>query len=613
MTDTSGAAPVSIPPTVAGLIGSVFDSTTNNPGSSGSDEGKDESFFQEMGDKFRQSVDVVNSTAKLVGQTIAGATGQAQAASGAVAGAASQAQAGITAETAAKQQQDLLEGAARDKLVNDNLTVATAEGTTPQQMVERAQRINATTQTLQAENDELSKRAGTSIFDDPLSYIKNLFTTPFLQDKHDKDLESLKEDLSIQNQQQVASQDAAKVNAGIDAAHGADYTKSIMDQEAGIALQKKAQATIEAAKFESSNAAVIASTSDAEMNNAVKYSNVAGTAMNEARAGIELDATLGGKGARSAIYAQKAAAVANLDSNNKIASVVMGRGGAPITETEINSMPGNKKASFNDMKNSAIIGMQQGLNLSEVPLGSTPLDAANNKSNLGLKLANPAQEDVVKWIKSIETTTATQPLTDAKGNVLRSPSGQPINFKSLPIEDQNNIINNNILNNYGALYKNIPAANSVLSPGPMSSVLSAPMVSQTDLGKSLMPLAVNKLAPVDYDTIVASASKLIDSGMPIPVVAAQMKVMGQTMTAQVNAIRGISRMQLPQLGTDQFPSFNTVVHDSLGNAKPLDWNNQASIETFLTRNEIAKKTGPSPFLGLTGAPGLTGLPASQGF
>lgn len=599
MTDTSGVtptAPATIPPTVAGLISSVFNTTSGS--TPPTDEGKDESFFQEMGDKFRQSVDVVNSTAKLVGSTITGALGQATGAGAAVAPATGQAQAGITQETAAKQQQDLLEGAARDKLVNDNLSVATAEGTTPQQMIDRAARINATTATLQSENDELSKRAGTSIFDDPLSYIQNLFTTPFIKRKHDADLESLKEDLSIQNQQQIASQDAAKVNAGIDAVHGAVYTKSIMDQEAGIALQKKAQATIESAKFESSNAAVTASISDADMNNAVKQSNVAGTALNEARTNLGFDLTAGGKTARSELIAQRARDLVQADQDNKLASIAMGRGGQPIPETEIANMTTAQKKAFVDLRNSVAIGTGAGLTPAESPLGSTPVDAANNTKVFGLKAPMASQNDTIKFINDSAAEVAQ--------HGIKGPNGTNINIKALPPEDQSTIINNAVLGKYGALYNNIPATGSILSPGPLSSILSIPVVGQTDLGKALAPLAVNKLAPIDYDTVAAAASKLIDSGMPIPVVAAQMKTLGNGMSGQVNQIRGLARANLPPLLSDQFPNFRVTMRDALGNSHNVDLNNQSAIETFLTRNEIAKKTGPSPFLGITAAPPLSG-------
>lgn len=538
---------------------------------------KDETWLEKTVGDYQKSLDTVTGVAKLVSGSIASAAGQVAGAAGMASSATSQSQAGVAQSAAGQTAQANLEGAARDKLANDNLTVATAEGTTPQQMVDRANRLTGIAQQVTADDTELQKRAAVSIFDDPLTYIGNMFTTPFIQNKHDADLQAFKDESGILNQQQTETSDAAKVNVGLDAAHGADYTKSITTQIAGKAQIEAAQATMEAAKFQSSNATALASVSGEELNTAVKSAGVAGSAINEARNNLNYDATTGGKSGRSAFIQEKVSQLKQLDTNNQIVSSAVGRTQNPFTETEIRGMSTSQKAAFADAQNSILTGVNVGLAPMEAPLGSSPVDAAFNSKTLGILPSTPAEADTRNFIAQ----------TAALAENMKPPPGQP-GFHQLSVEGKKSTVNNLIDNQFKGLYNSIPASGSILSPGPMSSVLSIPAVASTDLGKALAPISINRLAPVNFDVIGAQAQKMIDDGVPIPNVAAQMKVMGQAMTAQVNSVRGLSKYALPTLGTDQNPSFNVNMTGADGIPKIVDLNSQAAIETYLTRVQVLK-------------------------
>lgn len=585
MTDTSGqnnpaVPPVAIDPGLIGLVSSVFgDTKTPQPPPDPSGK-EDETFYEKTSDEFRKAVDTVNSVSKLVGNTISAAAGTVAGAGAQGQAATNQASIGIQKEQEAQTRKAVIEGAARDKEINDNLTVATAENLTAPQMVQRANRLSMLADNIQSENDDLRQRASTSIFDDPLTFIQNLFTTPFVKRKHDADLESFKEESAILKEQQIQTSDAYKVNAGVDAAHGIEYTKTITDALAAQAIQKQAAVTLEAARFTSINAQATASLTEAQLSNAVKTASVANSAAVEARSKYIFDMNTGNLEGRAAITQQRAKDLKESDTENRIATAGLGIPG--LNNTNIKQLKGPQAQAFEIAKNSIYGGVAAGQSPAEASLGPDPLTAVWVKQTLGIKMNNPAAEDTATWIKGIQASTM--------GQRLKGEGGQSITVRSLKPDAQNTIVNENIQANLDTLYSNIPASGSPLSPAPLATILKAPLFAGTDLGKALAPLAINSLAPIDFNVMGEQALKMVEGGKSIPEVAAQMKILGQTMTSQVNQFRGLSRLGITPLGTDQLPGFKVNTTNGAGGIANVDLNSQPAIENWINRSLVTRKT-----------------------
>lgn len=558
MTDISGVDP-SAPPTVPSVVDDALD---------------------EFKKKFAESVGNVMAVSKIVNGSLNAEAGSVAEAGLKAAGAIDTTKQGIKQQTQAEIDSSNMEQAAADQLHNDNLTVATANHMTPQQMVDRANRINEIADRLRAENDDISSKAGVTLFTDPGQYFANAFTMPGALKKREADYEALKTEQAILNLQSDATTDAAKVNIGIDAAHGADYAKAKADAIAGKAQQLLGQATLEAAKFQSSNAQVMTSQTEAQMNQSLKLVNVTATALNEAREDVNFELNQGMKSTRIARYKQQLDELTNADKGNLIASAVMGRP-VPVSETEAKTMPTNMKASFEDLKNSSLnaaaAAHAHGISIApaELPVGSTPYDAAQNVKNLGIKMATPSQQGTSNFILDTAAAVANQP----------AKPGFP-QFRTLEPVVKKQMVNDAILGQYDHFYASIPATGSPLSPAPLSKIVSIPLIANTDLGKAMSPMAINPLAPIDFDTLNIQAQKLIDGGKSIPEVAAQLQLIGKQMSAQTNEIRGLSRYNLPTLGSAERPNYNITVHDRAGNAYTVDINNRAAIESSLTRQRI---------------------------
>lgn len=547
---------------------------------------KNESWMKKTQDDLHTSIQNVQDIASLVGGVLKGAAGTVAGAGAQGQAALDQTKQGVAQSAAALTTKAQIEGAARDKEVNDNLTVATAENMTAPQMVERANRMTMLAGNIQAENDDLRQRAGVSIFDDPLSYVKNMFTTPFVQEKHDADLKAFQEENAILQAQSQQTQDGYKINSGVDAAHGADYTKAVTDDIAGQARQKNAAAALEAARFSSANAQVTASLTEAQMNNAVKAASVANSAAAEARAQDIFDINTGNLEGRAAITQQRAKDLQEADTENRIATAGLGIPG--LNNTNIKQLKGPQAQAFEIAKNSIYGGVAAGQSPSEAALGPDPLTAVFVKQTLGIKMNNPAAEDTATWIRNTQAEMA--------GTKLKGEGGASISFERLKPEERNTLVNERIQQKYNNLYSNIPASGSPLSPAPLSSILKSPLFAGTDLGKALSPLAINPLAPIDYDTMTYQVEKLIDSGkISIPQAAAQMRILGNTMTSQVNQFRGLSRLGLTPLGTEQRPSFNVVLKSGPNDTRKTDLNNQADIENYLTRSKAARDVALSGY------------------
>lgn len=568
-------------PTIGSLVKSVFGPLTGD--TSTADEGakKDETYMQQMHDQFAKAVDTVQTTAALVGGVLKGAAATVAGAGAEGVGAINQDKTGIQAQSAADQTKATIEGAARDKEQNDDLTVATAENLTPAQMVDRANHMTELANSVSADNAELRKRASVSIFDDPLTFVGNLFTTPFVKRKHDADLESFKEEAGILQTQQTQLQDSYKVNAGLDAAHGANYTKAVTDSIAAKATQAQAAATLEDAKFKSSNAQVTASLTDAEMNTAVKDASVRNSAATEARETVAFNLE---KPARAQMIQQRAEDLKKADEENNIATAALGIPG--LNNTNIKQLKGAAGTAFEIAKNSIYQDVAAGVQPSDAALGPTPLTAVFVKDKLGIRMNNAAAEDTANWIKSTQAEMSGMHISDP------SRPGIATAFRSLKPDEQNELVDERIRQKMDNYYSSIPATGSPYSPGPLSSIVKIPMVANTTIGKALAPMGVaSPLAPIDWNVLFATAQKLIDDGKLTNAQAAiELNTIGKQMTAQVNQVRGLNRLALTPLGTEQRPSFNITTKDTVGNVQSVDLNNISSIENFLTRSQASRKS-----------------------
>lgn len=523
--------------------------------------------------QFKTTIGNVIGASKIYNGALNSAMGSVADAGLQAAGAVDQTKTAVVAKSQAEIDASGMELAAADKKKNDDLTVATANGMTTQQMVDRANRINIIAGKIRADNDDISSTAGATFFNDPGQYLSNAFTMPGKFKQRAADMESLKSERDILDLQDAATADGAKVNAAVDAVGGAAYTQAKATEISEQAKELLANATMEGARFASSNATTLASLTEASMNNNVHVASVIGSAVNEARANVSLDATLGSKSIRSQRIQMGMDQLKALDKNNLLASVAAGRGDNPVSNAEVNgSFSTNQKSAWEMLSNSVAQGVTLGQSPAEAAKGPTPVDAAFVVDSLGIKLPNATMVDTKNWIKG----------TAAETEGAQTRVGQ-VPFHSLSAADKTFTVNKAIENKYDNLYSNIPASGSPLSPGTLSSILAIPVVGQTDLARLVAPTATSRTTAINYDVLGQQAENMVHSGKSIPEVAAQMQKFGQGMTAQVNSIRGLSQFALPELGTDQRPSFNVNMRDAQGNIKSVDLNNKAALETYLTR------------------------------
>lgn len=529
--------------------------------------------------QFKTSVGNVVAASKVVNGQLAGATASVANAGLEAAGAVDTTKKAVVAKSQADIDVSNMDQAAKDKQKNDDLTVATANGMTTQQMVDRANRINLIAGKLRTDNDDISSKAGATFFNDPGQYLANAFTMPGKIKQRNADMESLASEKAILELQDAATTDGAKVNAAVDAAGGAAYTAAKATQISEQAKELLANATMEGAKFASSNATTLASLTEASMNNNVKVASVIGSAVNEARANVSLDATLGSKSIRSQRIQMGMDQLKALDKNNLLASTAMGRGDNPVSNAEVSgSFSGNMKAAWEMLSNSVAQGVTLGQSPAEAAKGPTPVDAAFVVDTLGIKLPNATMVDTKNWIKG----TASE-VESAQTRIGQVP------FHSLSAADKTYTVNAAVATKYDNLYSSIPASGSPLSPGTLSSILAIPTVGQTDLARLIAPMAGNKAAAINYDVLGQQAENMVAAGKSPAEVAAQMQKFGQGMTAQVNSIRGLTQFGLPILGTDQRPNFNVNITDAQGNVKSVDLNNKAALETYITRRAMQTK------------------------
>lgn len=527
---------------------------------------QDDNFVDNMFKEFSDSASGVIALAKSV--TGIAQAGAANVQANKVAGdqAYSQEQGAFIKAGQDAQDINTINGQAVINKANDDSIVATSGGTTAAQMADRNVKIKSLQDSIISRAETLKEAAGTSIFNDPVKWLTNQFTVPFVSDKQDAEIAEYKEMNQFTEDDQKRSTAQFAIDTTLNVAKG----QKLIDAQNDLALQdsivKSADSKQKMAQFDNSAVAAATSMSIAGFDQQYKQMQIAGETQARAIQALSFDATNPGKLATSTMkeYREQGmeAQIKDVTDLNSFTN-----GASPSNPGAYDKQPIKIKAAMdNIMSSMKTIGAY----------GQNPIDAYNNTQAAG-----------------VPPGTAGEKLTkDYIGKTIAQVESDNREWKSFPAGVQFDKINTALKNKMSNDLSDVSKPGSVYSTPSLATAVKLPMIAVTDIGQAMLPMANNPNYTVNGNDLMATANKLIDDGKLDPgKAAAQIVQIGKTLQAATNAAGSFKKFGIPQFGSGPASGYKMSVEDqsSLSSGmKSIDMINQAQVESFLTRQAIQR-------------------------
>lgn len=536
---------------------------------------QDDNFVDRMFQEFSDSASGVVALAKSV-------TGIAQAGadnirSNQAVGDAAYGQEAIAYTRAGQDAQTVntIKGQAVIDTANQDAIVAQSSGTTAQQMADRNTKIKELQDSIISRAEVLKEAAGTTVWDDPIKWLTNQFTVPFVSDKQDAEIQEYKQmnQFTKDDQERASSQFA--IDTTLNVAKGQKLIDAQNDLLAQDALAKAADSRQKMAQFDNSSVAAATSMTIASFDQQYKQMQIQGETQTRAIQALTFDAANPGKAATSIMkqYREQGmeAQIKDVTDLNTFTN-----GASPSSPGAYDKMPIKMKSAMdNVMSSMKVLGAY----------GQNPIDAYNNTQAAGIPPGTAGEKLTKDYIgKTISTATAAA------------------NWKTLDPATKFNIQDGLLRNRIANDYADVSRPGGVYTSMPLTSAVKLPMIAVTDVGQALVPMAGDLNYTVKGDDLMATAGKLIDDGkLDAGKGAAQIVQIAKTLQAATNAAGSFKKFGIPQLGTSAAPGYNMTVEDQntmSSGIKTIDFTNQAQVESFLTRQAIQRNfnKNASPYL-----------------
>lgn len=530
------------------------------------------SFMDNLMDTFNQSVSNVKDMAGFV-------TSKAQAAAGAIAGNAGagqagfgQQQAGVTALTGAETDVSNIQAAAAIKQKNDDAAMAQSGGTDPAAAAAYASQMKATQAQLLATDQQITDAKSVSVFDDPLQWVVNKFTTPGLETKR----EALAQQFGDQNTSMAdikkLTSDQFALNSSLDVAASTQLQQAQAAQIAAKGQIMQGQTAVDAAKFsnESITAALAPTMQAFQAQEETVRAN--SDALNQAR---EQDK----QGYYDLLKKEQIDKMSdNLDERKaqetRLTAVSTAAGLGPMDiHTFGNLAPSQKKALSNASASLLTTGS----------FGFDPAEAYKNVTDIGAPPVSGGAGLTQNWLGGIVSA--------------REAAYGP-GFKGAPVTVQNGIINAEVTKQAGTELQNIDPVRGLYAPPPLSTMIKLPAFTDNDIGQRMTALAagtdgkgLDATYPTKMSDISSNALQLIAEGKLTPAQAAGQTVALTGLIQQAtNGLKQYSKYALPQLGSQTAAggSYKQTVPSpgmlpGSTSSTTIDWHNQSQVESYYRR------------------------------
>lgn len=537
--------------------------TTNAP--------EDTTFMDRMLDEFKESAKGVQQFASTVGSLVAGGASAVQGNKAAGDAAYGKEQTAIMEGGKAAAEENTLKGQAAINERNDNAIAAQTIGVDSVGIANRNEHIRHLGSDITSIDQQLTEADNTSIFDEPLKYITNLFTTPALTSQRKSLLQEYTDSTKFLKDAQETTKESFAINSSIDKAVGDQIYDAQNKQILAKAMQDAAKSGEDAAKFDNSALSTALSMNIESFDINYKAMVTKANVIDQTMQVENFEASNLGKAANSALKQNK---VEELESNNRnlqLLSTFTNRP-APFTVGEYNGMPTKLKGVYDNILTSALTAGSYGV---------TPVDSFKNTQDAGIPPATGSELLTRNYI----------------GKAIAQASNIG-NWKQTAPQEQRQILEDAVTNTVAKELRSIPPSGGIYSPPTLSRTLMLPMVAATDIGKALIPSgSVDSSYPTKAEDLMSTAIKLGSEGKIAPgILASQLTTIAKAMQAATSVTNMAQKYRLPVLGSDRamggqynmaVPDINPTLFGS--SFKVLDFNNTGQLESYITRSILNKQ------------------------